>query len=79
MRSERGPPLPRAYPTTDPSSDSPNQPVFHVEISSQIGNYGAVGSAVGAVGGGIAGMLIGAAICAGLGIVTLGWPSPCVR
>jgi hypothetical protein len=45
---------------------------LHVEISSQIGNFGAVGAAVGAVGGAIAGMLIAAAICAGLGIATLG-------
>jgi hypothetical protein len=64
--------LSRAFRTTDPDSDAPNRPVFHVEISSHIGNFGAVGSAIGSAAGVIAGLLIGAAICAGLGILTLG-------
>jgi hypothetical protein len=71
-RAAPGSGLSRAFRTTDPDSDDPSRPVFHVEISSQIGNFGAVGAAVGAVGGAIAGMLIAAAICAGLGIATLG-------
>lgn len=64
--------LSRAFRTTDPGSDDPSRPVFHVEISSQIGNYGAVGAAVGSVAGAIGGMILGAVICAALGLATLG-------
>lgn len=64
--------LSQAFRTTDPNSDDPTRPVFHVEISSQIGNFGAIGSAVGSVAGAIGGMIAGAAICAALGVATLG-------
>jgi hypothetical protein len=64
--------LSRAFRTTDPDSDDPNRPVFHVEISSQIGNFGAIGSAIGSVAGTIGGLIAGAAICAALGLATFG-------
>jgi len=64
--------LTRAFRTTDPDSDDPTRPVFHVEISSSIGNFGSVGGAIGSVAGAIAGMIAGAAICAALAIVTFG-------
>jgi MFS family permease len=64
--------LSQAFRTTDPDSDDPSRPVFHVEISSQIGNFGAVGAAVGSVAGAIGGMIAAAAICAALGLATLG-------
>lgn len=64
--------LSRAFRTTDPDSDDPRRPVFHVEISSQVGNWGAIGSAIGSAAGAIGGMIAGAAICAALGIATLG-------
>jgi hypothetical protein len=64
--------LSRAFRTTDPESDDPSRPVFHVEISSQVGNFGAIGAAVGSVAGAIGGMLIAAAICAALGLATFG-------
>lgn len=64
--------LAQAFPTTDPDSDDPSRPVFHVEISSMIGDYGAVGAAVGSVAGAIGGIIAGAAICVAAGILTLG-------
>lgn len=71
--------LSQAYPTYDPNFDPTidpsfgNQPeVLHVEISSQIGNFGAVGSAVGTTAGALGGLAAGAAVCAALGIATLG-------
>lgn len=64
--------LPRAYRTTDPDSDNPSRPVFHVEISSQIGNFGSVGSAIGSAAGTTAGIIAGAAICVALGLLTFG-------
>lgn len=63
--------LPQAYRTTDPDASGSPQ-VFHVEISSQIGNFGAVGSAIGAVAGAVAGALIGAAACAAVAALTFG-------
>jgi hypothetical protein len=45
---------------------------FHCEISSHIGNWGAVGGAVGAVAGAIVGGILGAAACAALTVVTVG-------
>lgn len=64
--------LAQAFRTTDPGSDDPIRPVFHVEISSQVGNFGAIGAAVGSVAGAIGGMIAGAAICAALGLATFG-------
>lgn len=70
-RAAPGSGLPQAYRTFDP--DNPSKPqVFHVEISSQIGNFGAVGSAIGSVAGAIAGAIIGAAACAAVAALTLG-------
>jgi hypothetical protein len=71
-RAAPGSGLSQAFETTDPESDDPNRPVFHVEISSQVGNFGAIGAAVGSVAGAIGGMLIAAAICAALGLATFG-------
>jgi hypothetical protein len=56
---------------TTPSPDDAT-PVFHVEISSNIGDFGAVGAAIGSTAGLIGGIIAGAAICAALGILTLG-------
>ena len=64
--------LTRAFRTTDPNSDDPSRPVFHVEISSNVGNFGAIGSAVGTVAGAIGGMIAGAAACVAFGLVTFG-------
>ncbi|HXH62061.1 MAG TPA: hypothetical protein VNI20_11970 [Fimbriimonadaceae bacterium] len=52
--------------------DNGGVPVFHCEISSYMGSFGAVGLAVGGTAGAIAGVIVGAAICAALGIATLG-------
>jgi len=48
------------------------QIALHCEISSNIGNYAAVGTAVGAVAGGAAGAAAGAAACASLALATFG-------
>lgn len=64
--------LARAFRTTDPDGDDPTRPVFHVEISSRVGDYGSVGGAIGSVAGAIGGMIAGAAICAALGLATFG-------
>jgi hypothetical protein len=64
--------LARAFRTTDPDSPNPNRPIFHVEISSQIGNFGSVGSAIGSAAGTTAGVIAGAAICVALGLLTFG-------
>jgi hypothetical protein len=70
-RAAPGSGLPQAYKTIDPD-DPANPQVFHVEISSQIGNFGAVGSAVGSVAGAIAGAIAGAALCAAVAAFTFG-------
>lgn len=48
------------------------QPALHCEISSNIGNYAAVGGAIGSVAGAIAGAAVAGAICAALGLLTFG-------
>lgn len=63
--------LSQAFPTIDPDRAGTPQ-VFHVEISSNIGDFGSVGAAIGSTAGLIAGIIAGAAICAALGILTLG-------
>ena len=70
-RAAPGSGLAQAFRTTDPDAN-PSPQVFHVEISSQIGNFGAVGSAIGTVAGAIGGALIGAAACAAVAALTFG-------
>lgn len=54
----------RAYQVNDPNQTQ----VLHTEISSNIGDYAAVGGAVGS----IAGVIVGAILCGVLGLLTLG-------
>ncbi len=62
--------LPTAYETTDPNDG--NREVFHVEISSKIGDFGSVGGAIGSAAGTIGGIIAGAAICVAAGLLTFG-------
>lgn len=52
--------------------EATQQVALHCEISSNIGNYAAVGAAIGSVAGAAAGGAAGAAVCAGLSLLTFG-------
>jgi hypothetical protein len=52
--------------------DTTDQPMLHCEISSNIGNYAAVGTAIGTVAGAAAGAAGGAGICAAFALATFG-------
>lgn len=69
IRSRDAPGGGPAFPVLDPSS---GQPALHCEISSNIGDYAAVGAAAGSIAGAIGGAIAGAAICVAVGVATFG-------
>jgi len=68
-RGAPGSGMERAFRIKDPGT---GLLAFHCEISSHVGNWGAVGGAVGAVLGAIAGGILGAMACAAISVATLG-------